>query len=158
MATPFHGGGGARKEVVPSTPEDLRHSAYAISDTGVSKMNQVGSLCGALVSGLMMIGYIFGRRVPEDDVSCASELAFELHERFQDALGSKYCSVLRPFHHKISADPSRNIQGNCGEMYRTGARLAVEVILSAREICPLCPEVKLPASGEGRVDDWALVH
>ncbi len=149
MATGFHGGGGAHKEVVAEKPEDSRHSAYAISDTSVSKMNQVGSLCGALVSGIMLIGYLFGRRVPEDDVTCASELAFELHKRFQETLGSRYCSVLRPFHHKISADPSRNLQGNCGEVYCTGARLAVEVILSAREICPLCPEIKFPALEKG---------
>jgi C_GCAxxG_C_C family probable redox protein len=145
MASGFHGGGGRHKEAVSEKPEDLRHPAYAESDKTATEMKNTGGLCGALAGGVMMIGYLFGRRRPEDDITCASELSFELHKRFQETLGSEICSVLRPFHFKISADPSRNLEGNCGIAYTTGAKLAVEVILSAREICPLCPEISFPA-------------
>ncbi len=145
MATGFHGGGGAHREVVPQNPEDSKHPARAGADPGVVKVTPTGNLCGALAGGIMMIGYVFGRRRPEDDITCASELSFELHKRFLETLGSKTCSVLKPFHFKISEDPSRNLAGNCGKVYHTGAKLAVEVILGAREICSLCPEVTLPA-------------
>jgi C_GCAxxG_C_C family probable redox protein len=144
MATGFHGGGGCHREAVSTRPEDLRHPAYAGSDRRVTKMRNTGGLCGALAGGVMIIGYLFGRRVPEDDVTCASEVTFELHKRFEETLGSKVCSVLRPFYMKVTADPSRDVKGNCGEMYFTGAKLTVEVILRAREICPLCPELMFP--------------
>jgi len=144
MASGFHGGGGRHKEVVSEKLEDLKHPPYAAPDKTGAKMTNTASLCGALAAGIMMIGYLFGRRTPEDDITCASELAFELHKRFEETLGSKICSVLRPFHFKISADPSRNQPGNCGEVYYTGAKLAVEVILSGREICPLCPKITFP--------------
>ncbi|MBC8462212.1 MAG: C-GCAxxG-C-C family protein [Deltaproteobacteria bacterium] len=143
MATGFHGGGGRHMEAASEKPEDLRHPAYAIPEAA-AKLTNTGSLCGALAAGVMMIGYLFGRRRPEDDITCASELSFELHKRFLETLGSKTCSVLKPFHFKISEDPSQNLAGNCGKVYYAGAKLAVEVILSASEICPLCPEAKLP--------------
>ena len=144
MATGFHGGGGRHKEIVSDKLDDLKHPPYAAPDNTGAKMTNTASLCGALAAGIMMIGYLFGRRRPEDDITCASELAFELHKRFQETLGSKVCGVLRPFHFKISADPSRNQPGNCGEVYYTGANLAVEVILSGPEICPLCPKITVP--------------
>jgi hypothetical protein len=144
MATAFHGGGGCHKDILSSDLEDLKHPDYAPTDSGVTKMRNVGGQCGALSAGMMMIGYLFGRRTPEDDITCASELAYELQNRFQETLGAKDCSVLKPFHVKISADPVRNKPGTCGQVYYTGAKLAVEVILSAREVCPLCPDIKFP--------------
>jgi C_GCAxxG_C_C family probable redox protein len=145
MASGFHGGGGRHMEGEPEEPEDLRHPAYAVPEKTGTKRVVTGDLCGALAAGVMIIGYLFGRRSPEDDITCASELSFELHKRFLETLGSKTCNVLKPFHFKISKDPSRNLAGNCGQVYYTGAKLAVDVILGAREICSLCPEVKLPA-------------
>ncbi len=149
MATGFHGGGGAHREKVDvNLTETLAsHSTGEKPEAGAAKPEDLKititeSLCGALASGVMMVGYIFGRKGPEDDITCASELAFELHKRFLATLGSKYCSVLRPFHHKVSADSS------CGEIYYTGARLAVELILSAREVCPQCPNIMLPVLEE----------
>jgi len=146
MSSGFHGGGGRHMEAVSEKPEDLRHPAYALLEKDGAELTNTGSLCGALAAGVMMIGYLFGRERPEDDVTCASELSFELHKRFLETLGSKTCSVLKPFHFKISEEPSRNLAGNCGKVYYTGAKLTVEVILRAREICPLCPEMKLPVS------------
>lgn len=145
MASGFHGGGGRHKEAISDKLEDLRHHPYAKPDKTTIKITPTGSLCGALAGGIMIIGYLFGRKRPEDDITCASELTFELHKRFQETLGSKICNVLRPFHFKISADASKDGHGNCGQVYYTGAKLTTEVILSAREICPLCPEISVPA-------------
>ncbi len=144
MASGFHGGGGRHMEADPKGQKDLTHPVYAVPEKSGTKLVNAGSLCGALAAGVMIIGYLFGRRSPEDDITCASELSFELHKRFLETLGSKTCSVLKPFHFKISEDPSRNLGGNCGKVYHTGAKLAVEVILGAREICSLCPEITLP--------------
>jgi C_GCAxxG_C_C family probable redox protein len=146
MASGFHGGGGRHLETNSENPEKLRHPAYALLEKDGAELTNTGSLCGALAAGVMIIGYLFGRRRPEDDITCASELSFELHKRFLETLGSTTCSVLKPFHFKISEDPPRNLAGNCGKVYCTGARLTVEVILRAREICHLCPEINLPVS------------
>ena len=146
MATAFHGGGGCHKDIASKDLEDLKHPAYAPTDPSTSKMKNVGGQCGSLSAGMMMIGYLYGRKTPEDDITCASELAFELQNRFLQTLGAKDCSVLKPFHVKISADPSQNRPGNCGQVYYAGAKLAVEVILSAREICPLCPDITFSVS------------
>jgi C_GCAxxG_C_C family probable redox protein len=145
MATGFHGGGGRHMEADLKGHQDLTHPAYAVPEKSGTKLVNTGSLCGALAAGVMIIGYLFGRRSPEDDITCASELSFEFHKRFLETLGSKTCSVLKPFHFKISEDPSQSLAGNCGKVYYTGAKLAVEVILGAREICSLCPKVMLPA-------------
>lgn len=145
MASGFHGGGGRHKEAISDKLEDLKHPVYAKPDKTAIKITHTASLCGALAGGIMIIGYLFGRKTPEDDVTCASELTFELHKRFQETLGANMCSVLRPFHWKISANPSKNDPGNCGQVYYTAAKLTAEVILSAREICPLCPEISVPA-------------
>ena len=107
MATAFHGGGGCHKDVVSENIEDLRHPVYADSDPTTSKMRNMGSVCGALNAGVMLIGYLFGRSRPGEDITCPSELAYELHNRFEETLGSKICSMLKPFHVKTSADPAR---------------------------------------------------
>ena len=145
MASGFHGGGGRHKVASSDKLEDLKHHPYAKPDKTTIKITPTGSLCGALAGGIMIIGYLFGRKRPEDDITCASELSFELHKRFQETLGAKICNVLRPFHFKISADASKDGHGNCGHVYYTGAKLTTEVILSAHEICPLCPEISVPA-------------
>lgn len=145
MASGFHGGGGRHKEAISEKLEDLRHPVYAGADKTAIRITNTGSLCGALAGGIMIIGYLFGRKRPEDDITCASELTFELHKRFRETMGTEICNVLRPFQFKITADASKDEYGNCGQVYYTGAKLTTEVILSAREICSLCPEISLPA-------------
>ena len=144
MATGFHGGGGCHKDIVSSDPEDLKHPATMLTDPSKSKMKNMGGQCGALSAGMMIIGYLYGRRTPEDDISCASELTYELQNRFEETLGSKQCSVLKPFYVKTSDEAARNEPGTCGKVYATGAELAVEVILNAHEICPLCSKTEVP--------------
>lgn len=141
MTTGFHGGGGVHRDPMPETKEAEDQGA----DQQSAKRTNSAHICGALASGIIMIGYIFGRKSPDDDITCASELAFELHRRFEEEMGTRMCSVLRPFQQKITADPSKNEKGNCGNVYAAGAKLAVEVILGANETCHLCPEIEIPA-------------
>jgi C_GCAxxG_C_C family probable redox protein len=146
MATGFHGGGGCHKSIVSTDPGELKHPEYMATDYKKSGMTNMGGQCGALSAGMMIIGYLYGRRTPEDDISCASELCWELQNRFEETLGSKQCSILKPFYVKTSDEAARNEPGTCGKVYATGAELAVEVILNAQDICPLCSKTDVPVS------------
>jgi len=97
-----------------------------------------GDRCGALEAGAMLIGWIFGRRQPEEDNSCASTLVHWLHEQFVRELGSTSCRILKPLaHEQWSNDFS------CGPVYRRGAELAVQAILTAHELSLTCPRFDL---------------
>ncbi|MDR7434862.1 MAG: C-GCAxxG-C-C family protein [Armatimonadota bacterium] len=114
-----------------------------------------GDRCGALEAGAMLIGFLFGRVVPEEDNSCASRLVWYLHDRFQRELGSTLCRFLKPMAHlHWSQDFS------CGPVYRKGAELAAEIILSAHALFETCPPVEVARSGEGRtkIDAAALAE
>jgi hypothetical protein len=93
---------------------------------------QVGHLCGALASGIICIGLLYGRTSPMDDLECPDELAFELHRRFSEEFGEKECIPLRekwiPHSHNHTCEP----------VYKRGAELAVELILEAHEVVPEC--------------------
>jgi hypothetical protein len=121
MASGFHGGGGAIKtdeEGMEGTP--------------------TGCMCGALASGVLILGILYGRTEPgKVRYGCISQLAAHLHGRFQEELGGKCCAMLRPFYHKIDREKS------CREIYKKGAELAVEVALSAPKLVPEC---KMPSS------------
>ena len=127
MASGFHGGGGAVK-----TDE--------IGMEGIP----TGCMCGALASGVLILGILYGRTEPSKvRFDCISHLSAHLHKRFQDELGGKCCAMLRPFYHKIDNEHS------CKAIYRKGAELAVEVALSAPALVPEC---KMPRSLQGFVN------
>ena len=126
MVSGFHGGGGAVK-----TDE--------IGMEGIP----TGCMCGALASGVLVLGILYGRtEPPKVRFDCISHLAATLHKRFQEEMGGKCCAMLRPFYHKIDQEHS------CQAIYRKGAELAVEVALSATKIYPDC---KMPRSLQGFV-------
>jgi C_GCAxxG_C_C family probable redox protein len=116
MASGFHGGGGAVKtdeEGMEGTP--------------------TGCMCGALASGVLILGILYGRTEPSKvRYGCISQLSAHLHTRFQEELGGKCCAMLRPFYQKIDREKS------CRFIYQKGAELAVEVALSAPELVPEC--------------------
>jgi C_GCAxxG_C_C family probable redox protein len=116
MASGFHGGGGAVKtdeEGMEGTP--------------------TGCMCGALASGVLILGILYGRTGPVGPrYGCISQLSARLHQRFQEELGGKCCAMLRPFYKKIDRENS------CREIYKKGAELAVEVALSAPDLVPEC--------------------
>jgi C_GCAxxG_C_C family probable redox protein len=121
MASGFHGGGGAVKT----------------DDIGMTG-NPTGCMCGALASGVLVLGILYGRSQPSKvRYDCISHLSAALHRRFQEEIGGKCCAMLRPFYHKMDDEKS------CKVIYRKGAELAVEVALSAPAIYPDC---KIPRS------------
>lgn len=87
IVTGFHGGGGSHrlspsiniKEVL----EELA-SGRAKRDPEEAGVAITGHLCGPLASGIICIGYLYRRRIPNDPLCCVDELAFELHRRYLD--------------------------------------------------------------------------
>jgi hypothetical protein len=100
-------------------------------------------MCGALASGVLILGILYGRtEPPKVRYDCISHLAAHLHKRFQEELGGKCCALLRPFYHKIDNENS------CKAIYQKGAELAVEVALCAPVLVPGC---RMPGSLKGFV-------
>ncbi|RJX36537.1 MAG: C_GCAxxG_C_C family protein [Desulfarculus sp.] len=142
IATGFHGGGGARRkdkevdltvflEEVASGRERRPPDQWPVEVTG--------HICGALASGVMCIGLLFGRRKPTDDLTCPDELANELHRRFEEKFGTKLCREIRQKYVPISDNHT------CEYVYQKGARMAVELILSSPSWAERCPNPRLTA-------------
>jgi hypothetical protein len=136
IVTGFHGGGGARRKD-PKT--DLRACLEEMASGRDRRppeelpVEVTGHLCGALASGIVCIGLLFGRRRATDDLTCPDELAHLLHRRFEEEFGSKICRELRGKYVPLSGNHT------CEYIYQKGARLAVELILSANELVDRCP-------------------
>ena len=140
LATPFHGGGGTHLLVPDADMNEVLEKIASGKDTRPPEEReiiQVGHLCGALVAGIMCIGFLYGRVSATDDLTCADELAFELHRRFSEAFGEKECNPLRAKWIPLSHN------GTCEPVYKKGAELAVELILEAHELFPACKQYKL---------------
>jgi hypothetical protein len=148
VVTGFHGGGGTHR-----LEPNMDLTAF-LADVAAGRivgkldelpMDQVGHLCGALASGIVCIGLLHGRCSPDDDLTCVDELCYELHRRFQEELCSKECHALRDIWVPRSSDQT------CAHVYRTGAQMAVELVLTAHELVPECPPMRPP--GEDNAAD-----
>lgn len=114
-----------------------------------------GHRCGALEAGAMLAGLVYGRTAPEEDNSVTSQLVRWLHEQYVLEFGSEECNVIRPMSFtQWSEDFS------CGPVYRRGAELAAQAILTAQALCTACPPFD-PRSAEAEkvvVDSAALAE
>ncbi len=137
MVTGFHGGGGThRKEPGINLTEALEAVTSGRDKRPREDLpyTQVGHLCGALASGIVCIGLLYGRSSPTDDLTCVDELCFELHRRFTEEFGEKECRPLREKWIPLWPDKT------CETTYRRGAEMAVELILEASQLVPECPK------------------
>ena len=87
-----------------------------------------GDRCGILESGVILLGYKYGRLKAEEDCSKISYLVRLLHERYMNELGSIYCRILLPFHRLHSKDDS------CAYVYDMGTRIVAEILLEAEDL------------------------
>jgi hypothetical protein len=127
IASGFHGGGGGIK-----------------TDEAGTKGTPTGCMCGALAAGVLALGVLYGRTAPGGPrFGVISHLSAHLHKRFMEELGGKCCAMLRPFYQK------RDRENSCDFVYRKGAELAVEVVLSAPQVVPEC---NLPRSLYGLIN------
>ncbi|MDQ7840525.1 MAG: C-GCAxxG-C-C family (seleno)protein [bacterium] len=93
-----------------------------------------GHRCGALEAGSMLAGLVYGRAEVEEDNSAVSQLVRWLHEQFAREFSSERCEVIKPMAFtQLSEDFS------CGPVYRRGAELAAEAIMTAQTLCSACP-------------------
>jgi len=135
LITGFHGGGGTHRTEPGVDMTALLAGLAAGTETRPPDeipLDQVGHLCGAVAAGIACIGLLYGRQSPTDDLTCVDELCFELHRRFVEEFGERECYPLRE--KWIPIWPSRN----CDNVYKRGAEIAVELILSAPELVPEC--------------------
>jgi C_GCAxxG_C_C family probable redox protein len=135
LVTGFHGGGGAHRK----TPGVSLNSVLEGLASGTDRRSPdeaglaiTGHLCGALASGIVCIGFLYGRVSPTDDLTCVDELSFELHRRFIQEFGEKECTPLRAKWVPLSSNHT------CEHIYSRGAQIAVELILKAPHFVPEC--------------------
>ncbi len=93
-----------------------------------------GHRCGALEAGAMLAGFVHGRTEPEEDNAAVSQLVRWLHEQFVREFGSEECNVIRPMAFTQWSDDF-----SCGPVYRRGAELAAQAVLTAQALCAACP-------------------
>jgi C_GCAxxG_C_C family probable redox protein len=138
MVTGFHGGGGTHRKRpdvdLTQTLEGMASGRETRSGDDLPLI-QIGHLCGALASGIVCIGLLYGRESGTDDLTCVDELCYEFHRRFEEKLVEKECRHLFP---KWKAKSPTN---NCEYVYQTASELAVELILEASKVVPECQKI-----------------
>jgi len=93
-----------------------------------------GDRCGIIGSGIILLGYKYGRLKAEDNCTKISYLVRLLHNSYMEKLGSIYCRVLLPFHQLHSKDDS------CAYVYDMGTRIVTELLLEAEELLLAMPK------------------
>lgn len=137
MVTGFHGGGGTHRK---TKDVDLTKTLEGMASGKETRCGdelpviQIGHLCGALASGVVCIGLLYGRESGSDDLTCVDELCYELHRRFENKLGGKECRYLFPKWKDVSP------KNNCEYVYQTASELTVELLLEASKVVPECQQ------------------
>ena len=138
MVTGFHGGGGTHRK---KPDVDLTRTLEGMASGRETRSGdelplvQIGHLCGALASGIVCIGLLYGRESGTDDLTCVDELCYEFHRRFEEKLVEKECRHLFP---RWKAESPTN---NCEYVYQTASEIAVELILGASKVVPECQRI-----------------
>ena len=135
IVTGFHGGGGTHRLEPGIDLNAVLEGVASGRDRRPSEelpITQIGHLCGAVASGIVCIGLIYGRKSPSDDLTCVDELCYELHRRFMEEFGENEC---RPIREKWVPQSSNQ---TCEYVYKRGAEIIVELILKAPQLVPEC--------------------
>jgi hypothetical protein len=138
LVTGFHGGGGCHRL---SPDVDLTSVLEGLASGRDQRtpeeagLSVTGHLCGALASGVVCIGLLYGRTCPDDDLACVDELSFEMHRRFLEAFGEKECRPLREKYVPLSSNHT------CEYVYQRGAEIAVQLILEAPQLVGECTAI-----------------
>jgi hypothetical protein len=135
IVTGFHGGGGSHRMAEGMDMNAVLEGLASGKDRRSPEeagLQITGHLCGALASGVVCIGLLYGRVSPTDDLSCVDELTFELHRRFLEAFGEKECAPLREKFVPLSSNHT------CEYIYSKGAEIAVRLILEAPKLIREC--------------------
>jgi C_GCAxxG_C_C family probable redox protein len=79
-------------------------------------------MCGALSSGVMIIGGLYGREGPEEDDRPALDLASRYRERFAAQLGTTHCGLLYERAHAPGG------LGSCSLVVEQAARILLDLL------------------------------
>jgi C_GCAxxG_C_C family probable redox protein len=86
-----------------------------------------GDLCGALAGGLMIIGYLTGRRKTEDNQDTCRDLAREYYDKFKQHFGTTSCADIH------SMVYNRETHVKCAETVKEAIDIIWDVLKTARE-------------------------
>jgi len=139
IVTGFHGGGGCHRIAEGVDINSVLEGLASGRDKRLPEeagLQVTGHLCGALASGIVCIGFLYGRLSPSDDLSCVDELSFELHRRFLEEFGEKESAPLPEKYVPLSSNHT------CEYIYSKGAEIAVRLILEAPKLIRECPKVR----------------
>ena len=79
-------------------------------------------LCGALSSGIMIIGARHGRTQPDQDDTLCQKLTTQYRDRFERTFGSVYCHVLRAEQYGSHGRES------CAVLVERAARILLDIL------------------------------
>ena len=139
LVTGFHGGGGSHRIIHGVDLNSVLEGLASGRDRRTPEeagLDITGHLCGALASGVIFIGFLYGRTLPSDDLTCVDELTYELHRRFLEEFGVKECGLIREKYVPLSENHT------CEYVYSKGAQMAVQLILEAPKLIIECPKIK----------------
>jgi C_GCAxxG_C_C family probable redox protein len=149
IVTGFHGGGGSHRIAegvdINSVLEGLASGRDRRSPEEAG-IQITGHVCGALASGIVCIGFLYGRLRPQDDLTCVDELSFDLHSRFLEEFGEKECLKLREKYVPLSHN------NTCEYIYSRGAEIAVRLILEAPKLIRECKKFRSVSDPERERD------
>lgn len=105
---------------------DVSSDAIAMSSGFAGGLGGCGCICGAVAGGVMCLGFIFGRRKPNDPcIKHCQTLTKEFHDRFKKEFESTCCYPLMLGLEK--ADPKR--KENCGKLVAFAVETTAEIIM-----------------------------
>lgn len=83
------------KYVTAARSADFDQNLARIANPFGGGMADCGDTCGALIGGLMVIGYIYGRRNLSEDQTLSWQLSRAYHEGFRQEFGDTTCYGIR---------------------------------------------------------------
>jgi len=93
--------------------------------------------CGILEAGCMAVSFLYGRVHPSQEIWRNNYLIRQLHERFQENLGSIYCRDI--LEREIALQNGEENREVCNNTFTCGARTVIELILDAEKLLETIP-------------------
>ena len=106
--------------------EELSDDVIAMTSGFPWGLGGAGCLCGAVASGSISLGYMFGRRTPGEPVTRCHQLTNEFADAVREKFGATCCGKL------IAEFPDRDAaprKAKCSEIVSFCARTAAEIIV-----------------------------
>jgi C_GCAxxG_C_C family probable redox protein len=90
----------------------------------------MGSHCGGLTSGILIIGALYGRLSADEDAIIGPALARMYWKLFLDAFGTSHCTTLR------KGEPTPEAPTRCGGIMVRSAQMQAAFLLDLQHVMP----------------------